>query len=199
MATANVYSPISGSFWSGECYCYITSSCPCNPNPCTNPAHPCYHCRCTSGPDNWSLCCPMDIGGANAGDAMYFYTDCIVSSVKTYQFQCGCSGAGSPWTDSVLVELWSLANGTGTKIGAVVYHHVASRIADGTYNAGLKCRGFAYWALQVGNFTTDCKCGCYNGIHVHMERDPGGSSNSFTCGSGLTGGGGGTSIYSWNF
>ncbi len=193
---AVVYAPITGQTWSLDCYCNITS-CPCGSLSAglgCNSNHICKHCP-VSGSSS-----PIDVGGASAGAPLYLYTDCQVQSVVISQFTGICPGQSNSldWAQTLQVDLWSGKNATGTKYGSVIYHHVAGRIASGTYNNPdpTGCLYNHYYSLQIGSFTTDCRCGCYSGIHVHMQRIAGSTSVS-TCNGSTTGGGGGTVIYSY--
>ena len=72
-----------------------------------------------------------------------------------------------------------------TYLGAALYGHVDNRIPTGIYNNPN--------GLQIGDACPNtCNCNqnglCYDGVHIHMEREAGGESKSFACGASIYGG-----------
>lgn len=196
-----VYVPNTGSIWSLDCYCYFTASscsgcgCGCGSGSGCNsgPGRICAHCA-ISGYSS-----PIDVGGAAAGDTLWFYADCHVQSIRADQFTGTCPGQSdtTDWAHSLKITMFSQKNGAGTNYGAVVYHHVANRVSGIINNPDqTQCLYNHYCAIPIGYFTSDCRCSCYSGVHVHMQRS-GGSTASLSCGQSITGGGGGTVIYTF--
>jgi len=88
-----------------------------------------------------------------------------------------CPGVIPPWNSKIRVEVFGQLNAQSL-IGIVVYAHISGPVTNGVYNTN---------NLRLGATASDtCNCGaCYMGVHVHMERDFGGFSNSFSCGAPL--------------
>lgn len=170
MAYAYVYAPFSGNMWAQSYYCYC----------CGGGAHTVV-----------DQCCPIDVGrndGATPG--IYFYGSSNIKSIRTtYEGYGVCFEPpviNPPWDALVRVEFFSGLNAQGF-IGIVVYAHINGPIANGVYNTRSR---------QLGTVASNsCGCGCYQGTHVHMERDIDGISNSFSCGASLYGGS--TWLYKW--
>lgn len=189
MADVYVYAPTSGNFWSGNCYCYLTSNCGCG-----SCGSSCAHCMFTSAAGT-PMGAPIDLGGGSGGGDVTFWTNSNVQSVTVQQFSYASQSCPTPWGDGVVVKMFSQKYAGGVYIGGVAYQHLGNRTAPGTYNI----TSSPYWGLKVGTFAPDTcsgNCVCYKGVHTHMERD-GGSSNGFSCGQAIYGGGGGTWVYHW--
>lgn len=158
MAYAYVYSPFTGNNWGQNNYCYC----------CGGGTH--------SVVDQ---CCPIDIGrGDGASQAIYFYGSSNIKSIRTTYVGSGvCPGVIPPWNSKIRVEVFGQLNAQSL-IGIVVYAHISGPVTNGVYNTN---------NLRLGATASDtCNCGaCYMGVHVHMERDFGGFSNSFSCGAPL--------------
>lgn len=96
-----------------------------------------------------------------------FYGSPSIGSIRTQRKLSVMCGSGTPsgaWWDAVQVDMYKGHNGTGAHIGGVLFGHCASPIANGTYNLtnGVK--------TGIGWTPTDtCSCGCYIGMHVHLQ------------------------------
>ncbi|GER90766.1 hypothetical protein KDW_49280 [Dictyobacter vulcani] len=159
-----VRSPITGATWSLATYC----------NASGNPPH-----TIVNPWQGWQN--PINVGGAHAGDAMWWYADngnggATFASFTTTQFTGVCAVDPAPWTNGVIVRLYDQQNGQGNHVASIMFGHVANRCSDSVVNT----YGRAV-AWQIGNFTTDCQCGCYYGIHVHMQQWNGTQNSNLYC------------------
>ena len=169
--------------WARACYNNLCTS-P-NGSPCMNfPANtctacgggqlcnnnlPCPHCFGING-----LCCPGDIGGpANA--AVTLIVSGGIKSARTTRTGPGAGNDGDgictvappasfPWVnEGVKVNFYCGYDGHGSWIGTAFFGHLRNRIANSVYNLP--------YGLVVGYLgNIDCNCGCYRGIHAHVER-----------------------------
>lgn len=208
MAYYYVYCPFSGAEqWGQDCYC---DNCG-NGSPCNDGGY-CTACGSTDCPHRsgiTNLCCPIDIGGA-IGTAVRFYGGSNIKSIRviwtgpTWDRGNGCYGPNNDgdvlcgiappanfcWVDEgVKVELYCAYGAQGPVIGTVFYGHLQDRIANGVYDEP-NGKILGYLGDQNCN-----NCDCYDGIHVHVARDPNGSSYHRDCGTPLS-----TShpIYRWS-
>lgn len=169
MAYAYVYAPFTGSMWAQAYYCYC----------CGGGAH--------TGVDQ---CCPIDDGrNDGATPNIYFYGSSNIKSIRTTYENFGVcldTAINPPWDALLRVEFFSAVNAQNL-IGIVAYAHINAPVANGVYNTR---------SMRIGTGAPNtCGCSCYQGAHVHMERDIDGISNSFSCGAQLYAGS--TWLYKW--
>lgn len=207
MAYYYVYCPFSGaSHWGTDCYCGTCD----NGNACNNAGN-CTACGagdadCTHNSGITGLCCPVDIGGG-ANVSVKCYVSSNIRSIRTKltgpnndgDLLCGTAPpAAFAWVnEGVKVELYCGQNATGTFIGTVFYGHVRNRQVQNNvvynyphgkllgYLGNLDC--CTCQTPCANPVPNNCKCACYKGIHVHMERS---STNGYTykrnCNTGIT-------------
>lgn len=203
MANVYVYAPANGYMWAQTCYCFRSGCPPHTVVPGTNYG-----------------CCPIDVGGLQAGQTIPFVASSDVAntpgSVRTTRVSNICADTSLQAKYAVLVDMYKGSNLSGGYIGSVLYAHLQgawskagcpgslseTRIADGTYNYN-GFPGTQYFNLVLGsvvgcdNSQSTCVCGsCAIGCHTHMQGN-GGNSPSFGCNAPLTGGMGGNWLYHW--
>lgn len=153
---------------------------------------------CTGGgthPDVWLCCDPTDVG-RTSGASMYFYGSTNISQITTTRRDnsvCATGSIPAPWDYGVEVGFYS----SDILVARVFYGHIANPVANGTYTVRSKKVG------DIAALPGDCPCGpstdaccCYPHLHVHFERDTGGSRNSaLACGTSVTAGS--TWIFRW--
>lgn len=202
MAYYYVYSPFSGVLKGQQCYCGKCS----NGSNCNSGGYctTCGSSECKHNTGITNLCCPMDIfGGANT--AVKIYVSSNITSIVTRRTGPNddgdglCASAppqGFEWVnEGVKVDLYCHAYIVGT----VFFGHIRNRIANGEYtspngrtigylgNQNCACPNPSMCnnqscqsgcgCVQGADGNKYCKCKCYDGIHVHMERS---STNGYT-------------------
>lgn len=124
---------------------------------------------------------PIDVGFLDG--APYYYSrqlDLVVSSniqsaVFTQSTNMCSSDPGSPWNTAVDLKLYTGTGGTGSLIGTVRYGHVDGARSPGTENYPGSTT-YVVGSAPLNN----CGCGCYNGVHVHMEAKAGSGVTLYT-------------------
>lgn len=162
MAYAYVYSPVSGQIWSRECYCRY-AGCPDVP-PC---GAGCEHTKVGGS----LYCCPIDIGdGLGEGTLIRFRGSSNIQSIKVNHIGNVCGDTNlHPWTDGVKVQLYAQPYAV-CWFGAVLYGHLQNRqIAHGTVLNRPSTGWNTITIPPLGELPADCRCGCSDGIHIHME------------------------------
>ncbi len=97
----------------------------------------------------------------SAGSAVYFYGSSNVASIRTNKFDnVVCPGNGAI-SHAVRVSMFPQADAGGTRIGSVLFVHIANRVDDGVYNQR---------SIQVGTITDGYVSGCFTGPHIHMQE-----------------------------
>jgi hypothetical protein len=200
--TYKVFAPFSGQSWGRGCYC-ATLNCDvgndvdCSPNGQQDDP-PClagcvcggFNCSCTHGAGILSN--PIDIGPGTDATQIKFYGTSNILSIKTTRIDDFCNPNPPPGFEyinhGVKVDLYCQTGGQSVIIGTVFYGHLQNRIANGTYSTGL-------WGRVLGDLGPNCACSCSSGIHVHMTRNSGGSTNLLGCYASVTAGS--TMIYQW--
>ncbi len=103
--------------------------------------------------------------GADEDDPVVFYGGSNdIRSIVTTRIGGGCvcdESTPPPYSEGVQVEFFDAPDGLGVKIGEIYYHHLANRVADGTYNQ---------YEKTVGTAPAGELC-CYEGAHSHFESE----------------------------
>jgi hypothetical protein len=180
MATHYIYSPFNGIGWARDCYHNNCSSG--GTGPCYNSSNNCTSCgtatNCATPPDQRNGCphcagagCSLagDIGGVPANTSVYFNVSGTFNKITiSYPSFCvvttcssngtNCSTTCPQGNSGVLVSCYN----NSTLIGKVLYGHIVSRAATGTYMFP------NFMSMRLGYVGADCQCCCIYGTHVHM-------------------------------
>lgn len=119
-----------------------------------------YYCNGTPHKivDNLGGGAPIDIGDVAEGTIIRFSASSQVRSIRTRRAPV-CRSQTGDWNQGVIVDMYA-EQYARCYIGTVSYGHVRNWISDGTYNTRNK---------MLGVLPHDCRCGCSDGIHVHMQ------------------------------
>ncbi len=175
---AYVWSPITGTVTSTNCYCDCLGGCP-TPTDCQS--SPCKHGASSYWLGVWPG--PEDIAAAQ-GTQVYFSASNYVLSIKfVYRRLCQTLGTEAA-TEALEVQMYSQANASGTLLGRVLYGHVTNRQPyDG------EVRNISSYSNNWDNMPSigtlaprASQDWCSTGPHVHMECSSEFTRNGLCCG-----------------
>jgi hypothetical protein len=181
MATAYVRGPFSNGCISAKVK-YCNHNCqggdPCDGNGNT-------HGTCGGGATNSAV----DVAYVSGSLDVYLRVNYpTVNSIKTF-VNTLCCGCDDNYKRTIKVELYQCPNAIGY-IGTVIYAHIASpQVNNNTiYNLTSSSK-------KLGTAPSTA-CGCYGGVHSHMERLGGSTLSTICCAVSVSSS---SNIYSWNF
>lgn len=182
-----IYSPSSGQAISLNCYCYVRTYDPCNPNvecptsdtypyckdktTCMSCAKPCfcekccYHIVVGEGSGYRS---PLDIS-AGAGSWIYAYMSANIASVKIIHMSGVCSSETGDINLGTRLEAWTGLNATGKRLGRLLYAHLSNRQHDNGKVFDRTCCEYP-WFVSIGQVPSKpAGSTCYRSTHTHFS------------------------------
>lgn len=136
----SVFSPVTGTITSTNCYCDCLGGC--------NTVEQCQDSSCKHNASDYWLKVwpgPQDIG-ALQGTQLYFSASSFVLSIKFVRVRI-CQALGyEDATEALEIQMYNQPNAGGSSLGRVPYGHVNNRPQDGEvrnisdYTTGTPCR-----------------------------------------------------------